>query len=156
MTQGWYSRSVMGMRSCSPRPPFHTWPHSSLPAHRCNWALLLQGGMLHEQVFNPHSLRDLSGSANAGPVAKVLRLLPDIFYQGLATAELAQWWVHLHQSRYILYPPPGSVQPSSKVPQPPDFLIPMQLWGVGSSAGALWARLQESWEELLVLLPSAK
>lgn len=133
-------------------------PHLAalLFAHRRNWALLLRGGMLHERVFSPRSLRDLRGFANAGPVAKVLRLLPDIFHRSLATAELAQQWVRLHRSRYSHCSPPGSAQPSSKAPRPPDSPISMKLWGAGSSAGALRAQLRESWEELLVLLPRAE
>ncbi|XP_015724412.1 uncharacterized protein LOC107316904 [Coturnix japonica] len=138
-------------------------PPASIPhlatllfTHRRNWALLLRGGTLHERVFSPCSLCDLRGFANAGPVVKVLRLLPDIFHQSLATAELARQWVHLHRSRYRLCPTPGSIKPSSKTPQPPDSPIPMQLWGAGSSTGALRAQLWESREELLVLLPRAE
>ncbi|XP_021254271.1 uncharacterized protein LOC110399605 [Numida meleagris] len=138
-------------------------PPASIPClaallftRRRNWALLLRGGMLHERVFSPRSLRDLRSFANAGPMAKVLRLLPDIFHQSLATAELARQWVQLHRSRYSLCPPPGSVQPSSKAPRPPGSPIPVQLLGAGSSAGVLRARLQESREELLALLPRAE
>lgn len=69
--------------------PLASIPHLAalLFAHRHNWALLLRGAMLHERVFSPNSLCDLTGFANAGPVEKVLQLLLDI-YQGLIMASL--------------------------------------------------------------------
>ncbi|XP_040417607.1 uncharacterized protein LOC121072240 [Cygnus olor] len=142
-------------------------PSASIPrlathlfARRRSWALLLRGGPVHEQTFSPRSLHDLHGFTNTGPVVQVLRLVPDIFHQSLATAELARRWVRVHQSRYSLSPPlaPGSVQPPpcSRTPQPPSPAGLTQFWGAGSSAGVLRAQLQESQEELLALLPRAQ
>lgn len=161
-------------------------PPASIPrlaaqlfAHRRNWGLLLQGGPLSERVFSPRSLRDLHGFAGVGPFVKVLRLVPDVFHQSLATAQLARRWVCLHRSRYGLSLPPspslpqqppawgraglapGTVQPPprGRVPrQPgsplglPDLLVPRQPSGTGSSADVLRAQLWESQEELLTLL----
>lgn len=151
---------------------------TQLFTHRRNWGLLLQGRPLSEQVFSPQSLHDLSGFDGVGPFVKVLRLVPDVFHQSLATAELAQQWVCLHRSRYSLSLPPSptlslpqqppvpgraglapsSVQPPlrSRVPQHlgglPKLLVPLQSLGAGNSTGVLQARLQESQEELLALL----
>ncbi|PKU48388.1 myosin-10 isoform x2 [Limosa lapponica baueri] len=97
-------------------------PHlaAQLFAHRRNWGLLLQGGSLSERVFSPQSLRDLHGFAGVEPFVKVLRLVPDVFHQSLAMAELAQRWVHLHRSRYSLsLPPSPSPSPSPSPPQQP-------------------------------------
>lgn len=160
------------------------WPASipclatQLFTHRRNWGLLLQGGPLSEQVFSPRSLHDLHGFDGVGPFVKVLRLVPDVFHQSLATAELAQQWVHLHRSKYSLSLPPSpslslpqqpsvlgraglapsSVQPPlrSRVPQHlgglPNLLVALQSLGAGDSSGALQARLQKSQEELLALV----
>ncbi|KAM9548906.1 uncharacterized protein ACIB01_009380 [Guaruba guarouba] len=149
---------------------------TQLFTHRRNWGLLLQGGPLSEQVFSPRSLHDLRSFDGVGPFVKVLRLVPDVFHQSLATAELAQQWVHLHRSRYSLSLPPSpslpqqppvlgraglapsSVQPPlrSRVPQHlgglSNLLVPLQSLGASNSTGVLKARLQESQEELLALL----
>ncbi|KAM6397453.1 uncharacterized protein J5M81_005220 [Pluvialis apricaria] len=97
-------------------------PHlaAQLFTHRRNWGLLLQGGALSERVFSPRSLRDLRGFSGAEPFVKVLRLVPDVFHQSLAMAELARRWVHLHRSRYSLsLPPSPSSSPSPSLPQQP-------------------------------------
>lgn len=151
-------------------------PHlaAQLFAHRRNWGLLLQGGPLSERVFSPRSLHDLRGFIGVGPFVKVLRLVPDVFHQSLATAELARQWVCLHRSRYSLsltpspspslpqQPParggaglaPSTVQPParSRAPQEPgsplgspDILVPLR-------PSVLQAQLQESREELVTLL----
>uniref|UniRef100_A0ACB8G3E4 Uncharacterized protein n=1 Tax=Sphaerodactylus townsendi TaxID=933632 RepID=A0ACB8G3E4_9SAUR len=69
-------------------------------ALRRKWALLLKGGMIDEQIFSYGSLLDLQGFANVHPYMKIMRLVPDIFYKSLASAELAQQWVELHASRH--------------------------------------------------------
>lgn len=152
---------------------------AQLFAHRRNWGLLLQGGPLSERVFSPQSLRDLRGFADVGPFVKVLRLVPDVFHQSLATADLAQQWVRLHRSRYSLSLPPSpsmpqqppvwgraGLAPNTLQPPPhgrtlqqpgshlglPDLLVPLQPLGAGGSVGVLRARLRESREELLALL----
>lgn len=106
--------------------PTWQYPVASIPclaaqlfAHRRNWGLLLQGGALSEWVFSPRSLHDLHGFAGVGPFVKVLRLIPDVFHQSLATAELAQQWVHLHRSRHRRSLPP-SPSPSSSPSQQPQ------------------------------------
>ncbi|CAN0144852.1 unnamed protein product, partial [Bubo scandiacus] len=158
-------------------------PPASIPrlatqlfTHRRNWGLLLQGGPLSEQVFSPWSLRDLHGFAGVGPFVKVLRLVPDVFHQSLAMAELARQWVRLHRSRYSLSLPPSPSPSPSQPQQPqapstvqpplhgrapqqpssplglPNLLVPLQSLGTGSSARVLRAQLRESREELLALL----
>ncbi|KAK4817417.1 hypothetical protein QYF61_013484 [Mycteria americana] len=101
-------------------------PPTSIPqlaaqlfVHRRNWGLLLQGGPLSERVFSPRRLRDLRGFIGVGPFVKVLRLVPDVFHQSLATAKLAQRWVHLHRSRYSLSLPPLPSPSPSPLQQPP-------------------------------------
>ena len=168
-----------------PARPARQCPPDSIPrlatqlfAHRRNWGLLLQGGPLGERVFSPRSLHDLHGFAGVGPFVKVLRLVPDVFHQSLATAELARRWVRLHRSRYSLSLPPspspslppmqgravlapGTTQPplrGTATQQPgsalglPDPLVPLRPLGAGSRAEALRARLRQSREELLALL----
>lgn len=161
------------------RSPLASIPHlaAQLFAHRCNWGLLLQGGTLSQRVFSPQSLHDLCSFADVKLFVKVLRLVPDVFHQSLATADLAQKWVSLHCNRYshslspsLPWQPaawsraemaPGTVQPPpcSRAPQQPNSslglpqpMIPLQPSGTGSSAGVLRAQLQESQEELLALL----
>lgn len=100
-------------------------PHLATQLFTCrrNWGLLLQGGALSEQVFSPRSLLDLCGFAGVEPFVKVLRLVPDVFHQSLATADLAQQWVHLHRSRYSLSLPPSPLPPPSPL-SPPSPLRP--------------------------------
>ncbi|GAB0191510.1 hypothetical protein GRJ2_001616300 [Grus japonensis] len=101
-------------------------PPASIPclaaqlfARRRNWGLLLRGGTLGEQIFSPQSLHDLQGFAGVGPFVKVLRLVPDVFHQSLAAAELARRWVCLHRSRYSLSLPSSPSPPPSLPQQPP-------------------------------------
>ncbi|XP_032920069.1 uncharacterized protein LOC116998496 [Catharus ustulatus] len=97
------------------RSPLASIPHlaAQLFAHRRNWGLLLQGGTLSQRVFSPQSLHDLCGFADVKPFVKVLRLVPDVFHQSLATADLAQKWVSLHRNRYShSLPPSASLSPS--------------------------------------------
>lgn len=109
------------------RSPLASIPHlaAQLFAHRRNWGLLLQGGTLSESVFSPQSLHDLCGFADVGPFVKVLRLVPDVFHQSLATADLAQKWVSLHRNRYSCSLPPSASLSASLSPsltlQPPAW-----------------------------------
>ncbi|XP_071603673.1 uncharacterized protein [Heliangelus exortis] len=96
--------------------PLTSIPHlaAQLFTHRRNWGLLLRGGPIGEWVFSPQSLHDLRGFASTEPFMKVLRLVPDVFHQSLATAKLAQQWIHVHRSRYSLslLPSPSLSPPS--------------------------------------------
>lgn len=105
------------------RSPLASIPHlaGQLFAHQHNWGLLLKGGALSQRVFSPQSLHDLHGFADVGPFVKVLRLVPDVFHQSLATADLAQKWVSLHHNRYgHSLPPSASLSPSLPL-QPPAW-----------------------------------
>ncbi|XP_021146469.1 uncharacterized protein LOC110360425 isoform X2 [Columba livia] len=100
--------------------PLLSIPHLATQLFTCrrNWGLLLQGGALSERVFSPQSLLDLCGFAGVEPFEKVLRLVPDVFHQSLAMADLAQQWVHLHRSRYSLSLPPSPSPSLSPSPLP--------------------------------------
>ncbi|XP_078539616.1 uncharacterized protein LOC144824378 [Lissotriton helveticus] len=67
--------------------------------HRRKWALLLKGGTISEKSFTYESLLDIHAFGNVASFAKVLRLVPDIFYKSLTTASLARQWIDLHERR---------------------------------------------------------
>ncbi|XP_061468984.1 uncharacterized protein LOC133378212 [Rhineura floridana] len=73
-------------------------------ALRRKWALLLKRGTINEQAFSTQSWLDVQGFPNAHPFGKVLRLVPDLFYKSLATAELARQWVECHANRHSSHP----------------------------------------------------
>ncbi|XP_066544334.1 uncharacterized protein LOC136711778 [Amia ocellicauda] len=65
---------------------------------RRRWALLLTSGLIRSENFSPQSAP--KAAREALPFARVLWLVPDIFYKSLLAAKLASRWVDLHQRRY--------------------------------------------------------
>ncbi|XP_060133902.1 uncharacterized protein LOC118090610 isoform X3 [Zootoca vivipara] len=76
---------------------------------RRKWALLLKGDTIDAQFFSPQSWLDVQGFGNACPFGKVLRLVPDLFHKGLATAQLARLWVERHASSHGTRPVPSDL-----------------------------------------------
>nr|XP_025036736.1 uncharacterized protein LOC112544551 [Pelodiscus sinensis] len=70
-------------------------------AGRRKWAQLLHGRGIDDHVLSPQSQSILKDFANTCPVAPLLRLVPDIFHQSLATAALARQWLCLPGRRLL-------------------------------------------------------
>ncbi|XP_033002830.1 uncharacterized protein LOC117045647 [Lacerta agilis] len=76
---------------------------------RRKWALLLKGDTIDAQFFSPQSWLDVQGFGDACPFGKVLRLVPDLFHKGLATARLARLWVERHARNHGTRPVPSNL-----------------------------------------------
>ncbi|GCB84778.1 hypothetical protein scyTo_0025371 [Scyliorhinus torazame] len=69
---------------------------------RRRWTLLLTNDTIKDEYFNPQSIADLCRMNTPEHLKKVLRLIPDIFYKCLLTADLSRQWLDLHECRYGL------------------------------------------------------
>ncbi|XP_038646252.1 uncharacterized protein LOC119962343 [Scyliorhinus canicula] len=75
---------------------------------RRRWTLLLTNDTIKDEYFNPQSVADLCRMNIPKHLKKVLRLIPDIFYKCLLTADLSRQWLDLHECRYGLLNVPVS------------------------------------------------